>query len=172
MVVSVHTDRKAGECQSERIVPAMHDGCLSMTDRGRLLLFMQSGAQEKAMMAHRSICVRQRVSGIERDCAFQKHQRPCDLRRHPRIDVGLSLQDKVIGIKAIGPLAFDALDFGPTQARLYRADHVQGDLVLKRENIVERAVKSLGPQMASSLRLYHLSGDTDTTAILTYASLE
>src|SRR6478736_1062247 len=150
----------------------MHYGRLSMTDRGHPLLFMQSGAQEKTMMAHRCVCVRKRVSGIQRECPFQMDQRLCNLRRHPRIDVGLSLQNQVIGIKVIGPLASYTFGFGPAQARLYGADHVQGDLVLKRKNIIERAFKSLGPQMPSRFCLYHLGGDADTTAILTYASLE
>jgi hypothetical protein len=65
-------------------------------------------------MAHSSECVRQRIIGIERECALQKYQRLCHLNWHPGIDVGLSLQDKVVGIEAIGPLSFDALNFGST----------------------------------------------------------
>jgi len=46
------------------------------------------------------------------------------------------------------------------------------DLVLKRENVIERTVEALGPQMAPGLRLYHLRGDADTIAVLTQASFE
>src|SRR5882757_5257230 len=143
-----------------------------MVDRGRSAFFMQSGAQEEAMMAHSGKRVRQRISRIERECPFQKHQRLCHLCRHSGIDVGLSLQDKIIGVEAIRPLAFDALDFGPAQARLDRADYVKGDLVLKRKYIIERTVETLGPQMASTLRIYHLRGDAHTIAVFTQAPLE
>jgi len=65
------------------------------------------------MMAHRSKRVRQRIIGIERERAFQKHQRLCHLRRHPGIDVGLRLQDEVIGVEAVRPLAFERARFRP-----------------------------------------------------------
>src|SRR5260370_37189722 len=100
----------------------MHNGGLSMADRGRPVFFTQSGAQEEAMMAHRGKRLRQRVSGIERECASQKWQRLGHALWHPGIDVGLRPQDKIIGVEVIRPLAADALDFGPTQARLDRAD--------------------------------------------------
>src|SRR5882724_5432216 len=145
MIVSVHADGKSRKSQSKRIVLPVQDGCLSMADRGSLAFFMQSRAQEEAMMAHRCKCVRQRIVGVERKGALQKHQRLCHLHRHPGIDIGLSLQDKVIGVEAIRPLAFDALDFGAAQARLDRADYVKGDLVLKRKYIIERTVETLGP---------------------------
>src|SRR5260370_7916627 len=164
MIVPVHADGKSGESQSERIVLAMHDGSPSMADRGRSAFLMQSGAQEEAMMAHRGKSVRQRISGIERQCALQKLQRLCHLRGHSGIDVGLSLQDKVIGVEAVRPLALDALDFGPAQARLDRADYVKGDLVLKRKNVIERTVQALGPQIASTLPLYHFPGAPHTLA--------
>ncbi len=123
MIVPVHADGKSGERESKCIVLAMQDGCLCMPHRGRSTFFAQPGAQEEAMMAHRGIRVRQRISGFEGERAFQKRQCLGHLRRHPGIDVGLSLQDEIIGVEAIRPLAFDALDFGPTQAWLNGPDH-------------------------------------------------
>src|SRR6186997_104827 len=172
MIVSVHADGKSGKCQCERIVLTVRDGSLSMSNRGSSLLFMKSPAQEQAMMAHRGKSVRQRISGVESECALQKYQRFCHLSWHPGIDVGLSLQDKVIGIEAIRPLALDALNFGSTQARLDGANDVQSDLVLKRKNVIERTIEALGPQMASTSRLDHLGCDAYTIAVFTQASLE
>ena len=122
MIVSVHADGKSGEGQGERIVLAVHDGGLSMAHRGRPAFLTQPGAQEEAMMAHRGERVRQRIGGIEREGTFQEHQRLRHALRHPGIDVGLDSQDEVVGAEAIRPHAFDALDLGPTQARLDRAD--------------------------------------------------
>src|SRR5450432_3222166 len=118
----VHSDEKSSECQSERIVLTMHDGGLSMADRGGPTFFMQSGTQEQAMMADRGKRMRQRINGIERECAFQQRQRLCHALRHHAVDVGLSLKNKIIGVEIFWPHAYDALDFGPTQARLDRAD--------------------------------------------------
>ncbi len=63
-------------------------------------------------MAHGRIGVRERIGRIEGECALEKHQRLAHLRRHAGIDIRLSLQDKIIGIEAIGPLAPHALDLG------------------------------------------------------------
>ena len=74
------------------------------------------------MMAHGGVGVCQSIIGIERQGAFQKHQRLCYTFGKPKIDVRLSLQDKIIGVEIFGTLTFDAFGFGPTQARLYCAD--------------------------------------------------
>jgi hypothetical protein len=44
-----------------------------MVDRGRLVFFMKPGAQEAIMIGYCAEPVRQRVSGIERERAFQQH---------------------------------------------------------------------------------------------------
>src|SRR6185312_434664 len=99
-------------------------------------------------------------------------QRRRHLRRHPGIDIGLSLQDEIIGIEAIRPLAPDALDFGAAQARLDRPNDIQSDLVLQRENIVELPVETLAPQMTARARLDHLRRDADTVCVFPKASLQ
>jgi hypothetical protein len=47
------------------------------------------------------------------------------------------------------------------QARLDRADDAQGNLVLQFEDVVERAVISLGPDMRAGRGLDQLRSDTD-----------
>ena len=100
-----------------------------MADRSRPFLFTQSIPQEEAVVAHGSECMRQCIIWIERKRTFQIDQGISHLRRHPGIDVWLSLQDKVIGIEAVGPLALYALDFGSPQAGLDGADYVQSNFV-------------------------------------------
>ena len=102
----------------------------------------------------------------------QEAPAPCHLRRHPGVNVRLRLQNKIIGIEAIGPFAVDAFNFGSAQARLNGTNHVQSDFILKCENVIEGTIETLGPQMPPGLRLYHLGGDTDTTTILAEASLQ
>ena len=65
---------------------------------------------------------------------------PLSLAPHPGINVGLSLQDEIIGIEIFRSFAFYAFNFGSTQARLNCAEYIQGDLVLKRENVIERTI--------------------------------
>ncbi len=89
VVVPIHADGESGEGQSERVVLAMQDGSLGMVDRSRPAFFTQTCAQEEAMMAHRRKSVRQRVSGIERERAFEKDERSRHLRRHPGKDIRL-----------------------------------------------------------------------------------
>ena len=161
-IVPVHADGKSGESQSECVVLAVPDSRLRMMDRGRSVFFMQSGAQESIMMAHRGKCMRQRIGGIKRECTFQKYKRFCRAIWHPGIDVGLSLQHEIIGIEAIWPLAFDALDFRAAQARLDRADDRERDLVLKGENIVERAIVAFGPDMSPCCGVDELPRDPHT----------
>jgi hypothetical protein len=68
--------------------------------------------------------MRERINGIERECTLQKYQRLCHAIWHPGIDVGLGLEDKIIGVETVRPLTSDALDFGPPQARLDCAHYV------------------------------------------------
>ena len=170
--MSVHADRKTGKRQRERIVLAVQDRRLGMTDGGRPVLVTQSGAEEKAVMAHRRECVCQRISRFQLEGTVQKDQRIRYLRRHSGINIRLRLQDEIVSVEAVRPLAFDSFNFGPAQVRLDRADHIQGNFVLQRKNVIERTIEALGPQMAATLRFNHLRGNADTAAVLPHASLQ
>ena len=91
---------------------------------------------------------------------------------HAGIHVGLRAQDEIVGVEAVGPLAFDPLDFGPTQARLDRADDRQRDLVLQREDVVELAVVALGPDVGAGRRIDELAGDAHAIRRLAHAAFE
>src|SRR5216683_164111 len=72
-------------------------------------------------------------------------------------------------LRAFAP---DALDLGPTQARLDRSDHTEGDLVLQREDVVDRAIVAFGPDVPAALGLDQLAGDADAAHRPAHAAVE
>jgi hypothetical protein len=66
-------------------------------------------------------------------------------------------QVEVIGAEAFGRLAAGALDLRLPQARFDRANDARGNLVLKLEDIVERAVEAVGPDMGAGRRVDQLA---------------
>ena len=97
---------------------------------------------------------------------------PTRLLRHPRADERQRPQYKVIGIEILRPPAFDALDLGRPEARFDRADRAEGDLVLEREDVVERAVVAFPPDMHAGLGFDQLRGDADPFACLAHRPSE
>ncbi|MGN5479769.1 hypothetical protein ACTMU2_31650 [Cupriavidus basilensis] len=61
------------------------------------------------MVTHRGVTVRQRIRRLECNRTFKKWQRSAHLLGHPRVDVRLGSQDKVIGIEAFGALRLTLL---------------------------------------------------------------
>src|SRR6516225_3952575 len=69
---------------------------------------------------------------------------------HSRMRMGQGAQIEVISVEAVRPFPLSALDLGLAQARLDRADDAQGDLVLQFEDVVERPIVALGPDMRAA----------------------
>src|SRR3569832_2296009 len=111
-----------------------------MPDRCRAARLPQTSAEKQAMMAHCSVTLRQCVGWIERDRSFERYKRLRHLLRHAGIDIRLGTQDEVIGVEAVGPLAFDSVDLGAAQARRDSAHDRQSNQELKRENIIGTAI--------------------------------
>ena len=86
-----------------------------------------------------------RIIGLQRQRLFEQRQGLGRLFRRREIDMRKGAQNKIIGVETVGPFALDALDLGIAQAWLDGADDTQGDLVLKREDILEPAVVTFGP---------------------------
>jgi len=57
----------------------------------------------------------------------------------------------VVGAHILGPLAADPLDLGETDRRLQGAGDMFGDAVLQVEDVVQRTVVFLGPDMRAAL---------------------
>src|SRR6516164_3101164 len=96
----------------------------------------------------------------------------CSSLSPPRINVRLRLQDQIIGVEPVRPFALDTLDLRESQARLDRADNGQRELVLKRENIVELTVVTLGPNVRSDCGVDELPGYAHAIASLAHAAFE
>src|SRR6516164_4926991 len=62
--------------------------------------------------------------------------------------------------------------FGRLQRRLDDAGDARSDLVLKLEDIFQRAVEMIRPQMRPGARVDQLAGDADPIAALAYRALE
>src|SRR5262249_54211279 len=65
-----------------------------------------------------------------------------------------------------------ALDCDLLQFRRNRADHARGDLILQIEDIIERALEAIRPQVTASGGIDQLSGDAHAVRRLAYAAFE
>jgi hypothetical protein len=82
------------------------------------------------------------------------------------------LEQQIVGVEVLGPLALDALDLGLAQARLYGGEHAHGELVLDGEDVVQRAVVTFRPDVPAGLRLDELAGDTHAVRRFAHAPFE
>ena len=78
----------------------------------------------------------------------------------------------VVGIEIGRRLASRPFQLGFLQARLQRTDDALGNPVLQLENIIERAVEFVGPEMGARRDIDQLAGDADAVAGLAHAAFE
>src|SRR5262249_18514129 len=90
----------------------------------------------------------------------------------PRMKVGLPAQVIVISVEAPGRLALGALDLRLLQLRRNRADHASGHLILELENVLQRAVETVGPEMTAGGGIDELRRDSHAVCRLAHAALE
>src|SRR6516164_2854380 len=79
---------------------------------------------------------------------------------------------QIVGVEAIGRLADCAFDLGRPELGLDRTDDAARDLVLQFEDIVEGAVKAVGPDMRAARCVDELAGDAHAAAGFTYRTFE
>ena len=87
------------------------------------------------------------VVRVQLERVLQKPRGDPGVRRHHRRHVRQSAQIEVVGVEVFGTLSPGAFDLRLPQARLDDADHFFGDLILQVENVLQRAVESVGPEM-------------------------
>src|SRR6266481_1802498 len=92
--------------------------------------------------------------------------------RHRGESVGQGAQIEVIGVEAVRPFAPRALDLALPQRRLDHTGDADRDLVLKLENVFQRAVEAVGPQMGAGESVDQLRGDAHATAGLANRAFE
>src|SRR5271167_2834741 len=85
---------------------------------------------------------------------------------------GHPAQIVVVGVEAFGRLALRALDLRLLQPRCYRTHHACGHLVLQIEQVFERTLKAIRPQMRAGRAIDELPGDTHAVRLLADAAFE
>src|SRR6266536_1192603 len=90
----------------------------------------------------------------------------------PRVNAGLPAQIIVVSVEAPGGLALGALDLRLFEPGRDRADDALGHLVLELENVLERAVETVGPQMRPVCRIDELRRDAHPVGRLAHAAFE
>src|SRR5262249_28301439 len=81
-------------------------------------------------------------------------------------------QMEVVRGEVRGRLAAGALDLGLTQFWFDRAGDIGGDPILQIENVVERTVKAIGPDVCAGRRVDQLPGDAHPAAGFAHATFE
>ena len=108
---------------------------------------MKAAAKKALLMAQGSVPVRCRVVRVEPQRLIQETQCLVGVRRRVRMGMRQGAEVEVIGVEAVGPLAARPLDLGVSQRRLDRADDALGQSILQIENVLDRALELVGPDV-------------------------
>ena len=100
--------------------------------------------------------MRGRIIGLQLDRLADQGQRFVRILRHPGESVGQGAQIEIIGIEAVRPFAPRAFDLGLAERRLDDTGDANRDLVLKLEDVFERTVEAVGPEMRAAERVDQL----------------
>src|SRR6516165_349011 len=92
---------------------------------------------------------------------------PCRRQNHR-----IGAQVEVVGSKVVRRAAGRAGGLGGLQCRLDHAGDARRHLVLQLEDVFQRAVEAVGPQMRAGHRVDQLPGNTDPIATLAYRPFE
>ena len=111
------------------------------------------------------------VTRIARDRLLHKTERLRDLPCR-RQDHRIGAQIEVVGGQIVGRAAGRTGGLGGLQCRLDDAGDARRHLVLKLEDIFERAVEAVGPEMRAGRRVDQLRGDAHPTAGLAHRAFE
>src|SRR5215831_21344370 len=81
-------------------------------------------------------------------------------------------QVKIVNTEVLRRLAAGPLDLGEAQPRFDRANDIRRHLVLQIENVVDRTVETVGPDMRAGGGVNQLASDAHAVAGLAHAALE
>src|SRR5262249_55489783 len=108
------------------------------------------------------------VTGVTLNRLPQQVERLYDLLLPPRVSLRERTQVEIVR----GNIACRSLDrstdLSGLQCRLDHTRNADRDLILKLENVFERTVETVGPQMGSGHRVYQLPRDANPLARLAY----
>src|SRR5262249_51121168 len=89
------------------------------------------------------------IGRIEFERALQQPNRLDQAVSGPLVFLRQRAQVKVVGLEALGRLPAGAVYFGEAQPRFDRTDDARRHPVLQIEDVVERAVEAVGPDMGA-----------------------
>src|SRR6185436_3556457 len=116
--------------------------------------------------------MRRGIVRLKRERLLKQWERLLGISGHRNLSVGQSAQIQVIGVQVFRALTLGTLDLRLAEAWLYSRHDAEGDLILEREDVAERAIVSLGPDMGTGRRLDELASDADAVASLAQAAFE
>src|SRR5215471_5831382 len=122
VVVRDEADRKTGGSERFRVVGSGLDRGPRMQERSLLVRLLQTAAHVALFMAQSGGGVGSRIIRLEREGLTKQFQRLVRLAWHMNANMRERVQIKIVGIKAVRPLALGPLDLGVKQARLDCAD--------------------------------------------------
>ena len=112
------------------------------------------------------------VIRIELDRLLEQRKRLGHVGRGSGSDVRQRPQIQVIGVQAVGRLLPGTLDFRPLELGRDRADDVRRHLILKLEDVLQRPIEPIGPDMSAILAIYELAGNAHFGCGFSHASLQ
>jgi hypothetical protein len=83
---------------------------------------------------------------------------------HRHLGKGLGTQIEVVSVEVFRALASGALDFRLAEVGFDGADDVEGQFILQFEDVAQRAVVALGPDMRAGFSFDQLRSDADPVA--------
>jgi hypothetical protein len=80
--------------------------------------------------------------------------------RHCSLDERRCTKHEIISVQMLRPLALDALNFGPAQARLNRADDAHRHIVLQCEDVARSSMRERSTRILSPIRTFSPASTT------------
>src|SRR5262249_26758852 len=85
---------------------------------------------------------------------------------------GKSTQKEVVGIHAFGRFPAGTLHLGMPELRLDGANDARGDPVLQIEDILQPAIKAIGPEVGATRGINELARNSNAVGSLAHAAFE
>src|SRR4029077_6003462 len=118
--------------------------------------FTSSGPYEQNFMTQRSLAMRESIVRLKCKRALKQRQSLQRRFRHSCIRERCRAQDEIVGVEIIWTFALGPFDLCLAQTRLDCSDRADGYFILHRENIIDRTIVALGPNMRTSSRFNQL----------------
>ncbi len=165
-------DLKCRDRERRRVVGRARDHEAGVPECGGSLGFVETKLREENLVAMGEPRMGGGVVRVQLERVLQNPRGDPGVGGRHRGHVRQRAQIEVIGVEIVGMLSPGAFDLRALQAGLDDADDLVGDLVLQVENVFQRAVVAVGPQMRPGRGLDQLRRDAHPVARLAHASFQ